>query len=339
MQLRFNGTAPAWPHLLGTMHPFYPVDEPAFMGSASYSVLENNNGSGWEILIDAGHNTLPFLLQNRNRIPDVVMLTHAHPDHILGIDWVVQSNRFKHPEKLLPLYCTRLVFDRFMQIYGHCGEYVEFRELFYGQSFSIAETPGVEITAYPVFHGAGGAGAVGFFIRNTDPKQQSVLLTGDLLCPLFRKADYELLQHASALVVDTNNLLPCPASNHISLAATIPGDEEKEPLLQRWFQTVSWKDYLQAHNSGNEGNTSYFDTLQHDFTEPAQLPHTIMELLKWLPIPEVHLVHYFGKYDELYYNRGLLTREELVALANETAGVEKIRTRFRVPVVGGVIKF
>jgi hypothetical protein len=84
--IRINGIAPAWPSLLGQCHPFYPPNEPFSMASASYSICGSFNKIkdikryDWEVLIDAGHQTLPFLINHGNHIPDAILLTHRYPD-------------------------------------------------------------------------------------------------------------------------------------------------------------------------------------------------------------------------------------------------------------------
>src|SRR4030043_1913809 len=98
--IRVNGCSNAWPVFLGTEHPFYNRMVTDDLGSASYSVMGcmgknfSQRTIEWEVVIDAGHNTVPFLLKNENRIPDALLLTHGHLDHILGADWIAQSLNF-----------------------------------------------------------------------------------------------------------------------------------------------------------------------------------------------------------------------------------------------------
>ena len=95
--VRVNGVGNAWPVPLGSDHPFYDPGDPEQLANVSFSLLKSSGNSPtsttieWEILIDAGHGIVQYLIRHGNRIPEAVVLTHAHLDHTLSLDWIIQS--------------------------------------------------------------------------------------------------------------------------------------------------------------------------------------------------------------------------------------------------------
>ena len=131
--VRVNGRGNAWPVFLGSESRFYRSTSQD-LSNASYSIISHEGEdylSGkirWEVLIDAGNNTVPYIIQHENRIPEAIILTHGHTDHTLGVDWVVQSYYFQNnKKKKYPLYCTRLVWDIVKRSYPQLEHAVSFR--------------------------------------------------------------------------------------------------------------------------------------------------------------------------------------------------------------------
>lgn len=327
IELRINGSAPAWPALLEHTSAFYDPADSANLGSASYSITgfsdEKKTSMEWDILIDAGHNTVPFLIKHGNRIPDAVFLTHAHPDHILGVDWIVQSHRFKHKAsgKKMPVYCTQGAWNMLMVTYSYLQPYVQFKELIPGQKQCIDEASGMYVTPYPVFHGKSALGASMLYFETPSPMAADLLITGDILCPLLRKRDISRISKAGVLLIDTNNRFPLPDSNHISFTGSSEPGEKINHILSKWFDRVSVPDLVQAHVTGNENKQvrSYFDELISDWQTSNEIPHTILDFLSMIPVPEVYLVHYWGVYDEIHYNAPILNAGRLQEWARNEA--------------------
>lgn len=122
--IRINGRGNAWSIPLGQEHPMYKREEKPDYANASFSLMslsreKSKESVNWELLIDAGHGTIPMLLKTYNRIPEAIVLTHPHLDHFLGIDWVAQSHyRFNNKQKY-PLYATQLCRDIFISNLPH----------------------------------------------------------------------------------------------------------------------------------------------------------------------------------------------------------------------------
>ena len=116
--IRVNGRGNAWPIPLGEEHPFYSSENIEDYANASFSIigteedLIKNDNINWEILIDAGHGTIQYLLKHENRIPEAIVLTHSHIDHTLSIDWIIQSYyQLNNRKKRYPIYASKLCWD------------------------------------------------------------------------------------------------------------------------------------------------------------------------------------------------------------------------------------
>jgi hypothetical protein len=94
--IRVNGVGNAWPVPLGTVHPFYDPGDPEQLANVSFSILKLSSDPvkgtidpqsiEWEVLIDAGHGIVQYLIRHGNRMPDAVVLTHAGPYPVAGLD-------------------------------------------------------------------------------------------------------------------------------------------------------------------------------------------------------------------------------------------------------------
>jgi glyoxylase-like metal-dependent hydrolase (beta-lactamase superfamily II) len=339
LQLRINGVAPAWPVLLDYPHPFYNPEHPDMLGSASYSVIytDEARGRSSEILIDAGHNTVPFLLKNGNRIPDAIILTHGHADHILGVDWLVQSRHYSRDasHKKMPVYCTRGVWETLMTTYPYLEPDIEFHQFLPGITTAIHEMEGMQVTPFPVFHGKSALGATLLLIENEVYSQKPLVITGDLLCPLLRKRDWGKIAGAEILCIDTNNRFPLPESNHTSFARNSQSEEKVSQKLREWFDFVKLTDLILPHlDNKKKESTAYFNEFINDWNSAGEIPHTIIDFLQAAPIPDVYLLHYFGIYDSIHYNEELLNQTDLREWANKLLRdecMEKVKVHIPAP--------
>jgi hypothetical protein len=345
IKIRVNGRAPAWPVLLGEQHPFYPIVSAGELGSASFSILaadkDFNDRICWEVLVDAGHNTVPFLLQQGNRIPEAIVLTHGHPDHILGIDWIVQSLiRRGNSSAGYPVYCTRGVWQMLINAYPHLVGVIRHIELLPGRNRLIEETGDLSVTAFPVFHGMGAMGASMLLFEQKKIGSHPILFTGDLLCPILRRKDFQTIERVKKLFIDTNNRFPDPGSNHISFARKIPGTKEDPFLLKNWFQNRKIKDLIQPHAVEPESKEYkwYFEEFLSDWKDIMEIPHTTIDFLAAHNIPFVYLVHYWGWYDSKNYGEALLDEPSLLKWVNSTARTSGLNNiEFCIPKVGEFI--
>jgi len=341
--VRINGRGPAWPVLIESQHPFYTPFSAENLSSVSFSVIGSKRNPPknklWEVLVDAGHNTVPYILQNGNRIPEAIVLTHAHNDHVLGVDWIVQSFHYKHRKtKKYPLYSTIGVWNDFLRLFPYLKNAIEHTELIPGRKTTVKEAENMEITAFPVYHGKNAKGASMLFFEGDG--FHPFIITGDMLCPLLRKKDYHCIGRATVMFIDANNRFPDPFSNHASFVSHVLPSEEYSEKLNEWFRKTKIEQLITPHlykNSPKEMK-EYFDEFLTDWQEIKELPHTILDLNEYLKIPEVYLMHYFGYYDKINYDEELLDSNLLEKWANEIAKEKHMKkVMYKVPRVGDVI--
>jgi glyoxylase-like metal-dependent hydrolase (beta-lactamase superfamily II) len=342
MKIRVNGKGNAWPVFLGTEHPMYNRENADDLSNASYSLITycgdwiNSESIQWEVLIDAGNHTVPFLLKNENRIPEAIVLTHGHADHILGVDWVAQSHFFRFKKKY-PLYCSPQVWDMASQSVPHLKSVIDFKELLPGVPTYIAEVKDLQVTAFPVFHGEGASGASMLFFEDLNNAFRPAVFTGDMLSPLLRRKDYETISNAAVVYIDTNNRFPYPSSNHQSFTPSIPIHEGRGNPMQDWLQKVKFTYLLAPHiplKYNNEVHT-YFDEFLYDWSNLAELPVSILQFAKLSKIPHFKLIHYSGWYDKEFYNLEVFGKSDLEKWSQMEAIEFGLKiTQFSVPEVG-----
>jgi glyoxylase-like metal-dependent hydrolase (beta-lactamase superfamily II) len=125
-----NGRGNAWPIEVGA--PCGPGSRSAALGNdlreyanTSFSIVRESavGNLEWSVLVDVGMGVIPALVQSSNRLPDAIVLTHSHLDHIAGLDWLIANNG-RYGKGPLPVYaseaCYNEVFARFPWLaYGH----------------------------------------------------------------------------------------------------------------------------------------------------------------------------------------------------------------------------
>ena len=81
------------------------------------STLFENTDSGEVLLIDTSPDLRAQLIANRVRKADALLYTHAHADHVLGIDDVRQLNRII--ERPLTAYGTKVTMDELIARFAY----------------------------------------------------------------------------------------------------------------------------------------------------------------------------------------------------------------------------
>ncbi|MCK4466315.1 MAG: MBL fold metallo-hydrolase [Bacteroidales bacterium] len=341
--LRINGRGNAWPVPLGQEHPFYSPNLGEDYANASFSIISVEGDSiaketiKWEVLIDAGHGIVPFLLKHNNRIPEAIVLTHPHFDHILGIDWIIQSYYRFNDKKAYPVYATKPCWNTILRTLPHLRELVNFFELKPGEETGIKSIADLEITSYPVYHGehAPGASLLSFRVASDTGKTAKAVFSGDLLLPLLRNEDYACLTNADYLIADGNNRFPYPRTNHWSITDPLKLTNETD-FFNTWKAGLSPVNLITPHIHMDERieDDPYFSVFMEEQKKEIDQPYNVFEFVSRIKPENTLLVHYGGWEDKKYYNQEILNDTQLEKWITQEAVNKNIPTRFIVPKVG-----
>ncbi|MFO7830251.1 MAG: MBL fold metallo-hydrolase [Bacteroidales bacterium] len=336
VQLRINGKGNAWPVILGQEHPFYNRNDYQDLANASCSILKSKSGSPnekqieWEVLVDVGHGIMQYLIKNVNRIPDALILTHSHVDHIVGIDWLVQSY-YKTHNKPYPVYATGLTWRKTLSAFPQLNGLVEFNELIPYNQISIKEASGLKLTSYPVYHGQSAEGAA-MLLFEID--QKKILVTGDILTPLLREDDFNTIKDLDLLIADANNRFPYPQSNHWSIMTKT--QKNKMGFLTEFKKNISLGTILSPHLKPCSTITyskcfDYFLDKQYD---TSHFIFDIMSFTQKVNPKKIVFMHYSGSEDEKYYHEKILNPSQFYTWLEREFKTSIPETSVVIPYVG-----
>ncbi len=311
--LKINGSGNAWPVLLEEEHPFY--DRHAFreLTNASFSILEKDMGGNIlsEILIDAGQGVVQEILTTRNRIPDVVVITHPHLDHTASLDWISRSYYEKHEtKKSLPVFCSGPCYRQITVSFPQLKHTIEHHELKPGQTVKLLPDGKISLTGFPLYHGDSAHGAMMMLFKLLNGRK--VLITGDILIPLLREKDVEKLKGTDYLVTDANNRYPYPRSNHWSITSELPGISGNRSGLKELTDGLKIDRILAPHlfDEISEVSKCYFEEIREEF-DAQTVPASAVEFSARIGAAHLLCVHYSGGEDEKYHDRKRLSYPEL----------------------------
>jgi len=336
LYIRTNGRGNAWPVPLGKDHSFYDKHNPEDLANASFSIIQNTNKKTVEkeLLIDAGHGAIQYLITHGNRIPNAVFLTHPHIDHTLSVDWIVQSHWRQFGTKY-PLYASPLCAEQTLQHFPQIASMVDFRFLLPAKPVKVREFSGMQVRFYPVFHGESAMGA-GMLLFEYQSKK--MLFTGDILIPLLRKVDYKYLQNCDVVYTDANNRYPYPNSNHWSILRPEMINEKPSEYLNAWLKSkgskLNWLIRPNLPVKFNKTVHGYFDKFLKETYGGNQAVLSVFDFSKKINAKKVCLVHYSGGEDLKHYGKKILSAAELQNFVGEKANQLGLNTEFIVPEVG-----
>ncbi|MBI1763923.1 MAG: MBL fold metallo-hydrolase [Acidobacteria bacterium] len=333
--IRVNGRGNAWPLELGangTRHRLhrcsafeYANTSLSIVGYASKDDVEPE----WEVLFDVGQGVVPFLIQTSNRLPDAVLISHPHYDHVAGLDWLGASNRRNRQDKAkLPIFATTPCWAEIAGRFPWLNADFALNELGLRQKISIAAAPGLSVTAFPVFHGAFAPGACLMLLEYEEGDSHAkAILSGDLLTPLIAPHDYDLLSGAAIAYVDTNTRFPWPKTGHWSLTDKASKGALDTNPLKTWFGTQDVDRLLAPHKEA-QGFEAFCESFKSSINSLHELCWSIDTFVKWTAPQSVALVHYSGYEDAKEHNEPILTDTELLDWVSSEACS---KTVWRVP--------
>ncbi|MFC2137075.1 MBL fold metallo-hydrolase [Bacteroidota bacterium] len=335
LHIRVFGTGNAWPILIGSEHRFYDRHNPGDLANTAFSIFETNKKKNiiWEVIIDAGHGVPQHILNDYNRIPEAIVLTHSHLDHTAGLDWIVQSHYRINKSHPFPIYCTKLCWDYLINSFPHLNGLMEHIELIPSITTNIKEVDGLNITPFPVYHGPNSKGAI--LILAELEQNKKIIFTGDILCPLMRKTDYKKLKNPDFLFADANNRYPYPNSNHWSI---LPGFiNENEDFLTKWKSKINISYLTKPHTYNNSDKiiSNYIDEFISEQYQNFDVPISILDFAKLVQPKKIGFVHYSGLEDHTYYDQRILTKIELLEWCRSTIGG---KYDYTVPTSGEIFK-
>jgi phosphoribosyl 1,2-cyclic phosphate phosphodiesterase len=185
---------------------------------------------GHTVVIDTGPDFREQALREQIRHVDAVFYTHAHADHILGMD-DLRPLSFKHKPNLMPLYADRGTADILRRIYDYTFSAnsmyptrarVELRSL---EGEETAELHGARFQRVPLLHGE--LPVAGFRFG------KAAYLTDMNRIP---DASLPLLEGLDVLILDALRTQPHPS--HANLAEALGWVERVRPR-RAWFTHMS----------------------------------------------------------------------------------------------------
>ncbi len=192
---------------------------------------------GQYLLIDTSMDLRQQLLRDPMPRIDAVLYTHAHADHIYGMDDLRRFNHLQHQP--IPVYGSSSTIHRLRQAFGYAFDLPAFQNGVPNLISNIVDKPfrvnGTEIIPIPLWHGK--MEILGYRIGNF------AYCTDVSAIP---QSSYALLQNLEVLVLDALREEPHPT--HFSLSQAIR-EAQKIGAGQTWFTHMNHKIDHQRHSA------------------------------------------------------------------------------------------
>jgi phosphoribosyl 1,2-cyclic phosphate phosphodiesterase len=203
------------------------------------------------ILVDCGPDIREQMSRSGLKLPDVVLITHEHGDHFLGLDELLAFRRSVPTEawRPIPVYATEVAWKAIEVRFGYLlGSLIEKRIAFPGEPLEGTLT---EITPFKTFHGPVAAGSVGYVFEPVEDNVVSKLVyTSDFKTlpeePEFLSRPEILLIQAHWLNEPGNN-----RPNHMSLQRALDYIQRWRPKRAVYLLDFSDGDFVPGDPSNN----------------------------------------------------------------------------------------
>lgn len=191
-----------------------------------------------------------------------------------------------------------------------------------------------------MYHGKSAEGATMlFFSIHNGEEIRKVLFTGDILCPLLRKEDYQTIENLDLLVCDANNRFPYPKSNHWSILNGL--HNQRSEILTDFIKknTIELILYPHMHNQIADNYSGCFDYFLNKKLPLTDFIFSISSFVELIKPKRAALIHYSGSEDEKYYDQSILNTTELGLWIEDQFQKYNLKTKFIVPYVSEHIDF
>ncbi len=273
MEIRFLGTGSAW-RLPEHSCECVICKKMAQLGEERTRTSVEISAS-LRILIDPGPDILEHMKRYGLRVPDLVLITHEHGDHYLGMDDLLAYRRSHTREDWspIPVYASEITWRTVETRFGYLlGSLFEKRIIEPGATIQIGDT---SIMSFKTFHGKTAEGSVGYVIIEKRPNLEDikVVYTSDFIeVPV----DVPELQNPDALIIQSHWFNE-PVENrpsHMSLQRALG-------FIKKWKPT---KRIFLVHISG--GDQVPGDPCNYTVKKAAPLdPMKDLNTLEVYPIP------------------------------------------------------
>lgn len=239
--------------------------------SASILVPDTRTAVRSHILIDVGEGVVDSLgssdLDGLDNL-DGLLISHWHPDHLLGTNHLCESLRRAtkakgRPVGKIPLFCTRETYDYLAGKFSYEAQaFLEFREIASGQPFKVREDSPIDFMPIGVAHGLGGGlckNAV-IFVATASASRKRVVFGWDIDVP---DAKRPLDGHTNIDVIRENRAALSGAELYFLPANTWAATGTGHTSLlaaQQYINECHANRVLLLHMSGHEdgvGNAGY----------------------------------------------------------------------------------
>jgi phosphoribosyl 1,2-cyclic phosphate phosphodiesterase len=196
----------------------------------SIAITWSDRGAQRLVVIDTGPDFRQQALREGIRHVDAVFYTHAHADHILGLD-DLRPLSFEHKPKLMPLYSDRPTADILRQMFAYTfSENATYPnrarvELHNLEGTQAAEMFGAKFQRVPLLHG--NLEVAGFRFGS------AAYLTDMSAIP---EASLPLLEGLDVMILDA--LRPQPHPSHAAIPESLRWVERVAPR-RAWFTHMS----------------------------------------------------------------------------------------------------
>ncbi len=154
------------------------------------------------VLVDCGPDLRVQMRRNQLERPDLILVTHEHGDHYLGMDDLLAFRRSvpKAAWQPIPVYATEQSWQEMEIRFGYLlGSLVEKRPAVPGAALN---GPKMRITPFKTFHGPFAKGSVGYVMETTEPESPFRLVyTSDFMS---LEAEPDLLFEPDVLVIQVH---------------------------------------------------------------------------------------------------------------------------------------